>query len=122
MKEIKLYRSPKVEKAWRLRKADLERMWKEEHPQWEFKHLFQDIQWLRNNSIDLKFIYPWFFLLNDFKYEDTKLHFTLIPANDKVIDLNPIYNFIKENNYKDYAIVKKSEGSIDYPHYHLLVY
>ena len=131
MQEIKLYRSPEVDKAWQKRKSELEKMWKEEHPQWELVSLFQDYQsmvWLSNNGVEIDFNQNAhaYILKNDYKYEGAKEHYTFIPFEVSMKGIGmifaDIYLFCNDHEFKDYAIVKKSEGSINYPHWHLLIY
>lgn len=60
-------------------------------------------------------------LHNDFKYEGTKHHFTLI-GNDFRDVLLLADELVDTYELKSYIILKKNTGSINTPHWHLLVY
>lgn len=129
-KNPKLGRTTIVERQWQERKEELENKWKDEHPGWEFEHLFQDINWLMRQGLEVEEHQYWFILHNDFKYQGASQHFTLIPRDKESLKSEVVFSemmkliflLVHRRGYQDYILMKKSEGSINYPHFHLIVY
>jgi hypothetical protein len=132
MKEIKLYRSQEVDEAWQKRKSELIEKWHLENPEKTFTHLFDvnngTLHWLKtqNVPITINLFENIAIIKNDYKYIDCIEHYTFIPLRPVKMNniIKSIEDFINQKPItpKNYAIVKKDEGSINFPHWHLLIY
>lgn len=141
---IKLHRPLSREQEYLDRMASLTKKWHEDHPGHEFKHLFQDIGWLREQGLEIEWDGRCYIMTSDFPYEDSKEHFVIIPKFGIGIfswrgDYLPInsewveeYGMLEEHAWDSarsiikrfdrnyYSFNKKNTGTIDYPHWHLV--
>lgn len=127
MEEIKLHRTAEDDILWIKRMAYLTAKWKEQHKGQQFKHLFQDMGFLSLNGVKIEQFTHVDVLTVDFPYVDTKKHLCLIPHHTlQQFEFTRIANvantLLKRHKPDMYALVKKNQFSIDYPHYHLLIY
>jgi hypothetical protein len=127
---LPLFRSDEVEKAWQKRLKELNQKFKESGLEGT---LFDNVGWMEKQGVPvMRGIDPTVHVIkNDFKYFNTTAHYTLFQHKD----FNPqhrgtcaaihkaaariIYNWHPDSMY---VILRKTKGSIKYPHTHLLIY
>jgi hypothetical protein len=144
---IKLFRSGDVEAAWQKRMEELKRELFELRggifhlsadldflpEQWKYINLFEDMDFLIDKGLLIEEHNHVYILKADYQYEDTKHHYVIIPGQHtlKLVETNEtelwqifaaINLIIERYGFKKYCVVKKDQGSIDYPHWHLLTY
>lgn len=142
---VKLYRPELDEPRYMQRMKELEALWRDDHRGHELVHLFQDIEWLKKQGLQIEWDGRCYIMLSDFPYEDAKAHFVIIPkygigmwdyqghylpAHD---EWKNDYNRLEENAWDSarqiikredsdrYSFNKKNTGTINYPHWHLVL-
>ncbi|MCS7317517.1 MAG: hypothetical protein NZZ41_04240 [Candidatus Dojkabacteria bacterium] len=127
MNVIYLEREKNVDLAYKARLEELARAWSSEFPNKKLKSFFDksSIYWLKKQNVNIEFFKDFAVLKNDFKYKNVDEHYTIIPLK-RYFSNNQLFifvsKFLKKLNYSSFAFVKKKSGSINYPHFHLLIW
>lgn len=130
---LSLNRTQEDEKKWQEKLAKLQTMWKIMYGAKKFEP-FSDIDFLKNKANIKPVIVNshgkvGYYFEVDYPYENSNKHFCIVPSSN--INCSHEFNAFKIaqqvvnlhlGQYQTYILVKKGNGSIEYPHFHLLFY